>query len=202
MIYMLGALMLLTKIGIYMLGVVADVLITIIAVFFVNWWAPALSDSSGNLPRWLYWFQTFDATLDAGWQGGYFVASSLSWYLRPLALFYFTGSPGTAPTGLNLFLLRVRWLYRNPAYGFDYFAFGLPFDPSRWRVLKYVNTPTLSLFIAIGDGFNIEYAGRLGELKLGWKAWNYWNNGQWKTVPWGPEWIVPLCFTYTPFKRI
>jgi hypothetical protein len=166
----------------YPLGIAASLAITLFAMVCVNWWAPFFADSSGNLPRWLYWFQTFDATLDEGWKGGYLASS---W-----------GTPGW-----RRYLARVYWLYRNPAYGFDYFAFGLPFDPSKWRVLLDIETDTLSLFIAVGRGFNIEYGGRFGELKLGWKAWNYWQAGTWRTTPWGPQWRVPLCFTLTPFKR-
>lgn len=179
---MMAAFLLLASVVAYPFGVAASLAITLFAMVFVNWWAPLFADSGGNLPRWLYWAQTFDATLDAGWQDGYIAAT---W--------------GT--TGWRRYLARVYWLYRNPCYALDYFVLGLPFDPSKWRVLRNVQTDTLSFFLAIGPAFNLEYAGRFGELKLGWKAWNYWNASAWRTTPWGPSWRVPLCFTYTPFKR-
>ncbi|MFD2271429.1 hypothetical protein ACFS07_13470 [Undibacterium arcticum] len=32
---------------------------------------------------------------------------------------------------------RVAWLNRNPAYGFSYWALGVPFNPSEWRVTAF-----------------------------------------------------------------
>lgn len=195
------------RVLIYPFAVLASLATTVFAMLFVNWWAPLFANSAGNLPTWLYWFQTFDATLDAGWRDGYFTAKSPTglstrlWYAF-LAAACLSYSGTGIPTGFNLFMLRVRWLYRNPAYGFDYFAFGVAFVPAKWRVLRSVDTPTLSLFVAVGPAFNLEYAGRYGELKLGWKAANYWNAGDWRTTPWGPDWTAPLCFTYSPFKRL
>jgi hypothetical protein len=156
----------------------------LIARLLVNWWAPAFADGRGYLPKWLAWFQTFDASLDAGWQDGYFKTE------------------GT-PAGFLLFLLRVRWLYRNSSYGFSYWVLGVAFDPTSWKVLHYEDTPDRTLFIALGeDGlFNVYYFGHLGTLKLGWKAWNYWRTTTWRTTPWGPEWRTAIAASYTPFKR-
>lgn len=56
---------------VYPFAVLASLAITVFAMLFVNWWAPLFANSTGNLPAWLYWFQTFDAGLDAGWQDGY-----------------------------------------------------------------------------------------------------------------------------------
>uniref|UniRef100_UPI0025EAAF3C DUF7338 family protein n=1 Tax=uncultured Ralstonia sp. TaxID=114715 RepID=UPI0025EAAF3C len=99
------------------------------------------------------------------------------------------------------FLARAWWLYRNPAYGWDYWPLGVSFDPSAWRVLRYIDTDTLTLFVAIGNGFNLYYRGRFGMLKLGWKAWNCWDGSNWKAEPFGPSWRLPLAFTVSPFKR-
>ena len=163
-----------------------DFAFTLLACLLFNWWVPLFADSNGNLPACLKWFQTFDASLDAGWKDGYFA------YQAPI-------------TPLALYWLRVRWLYRNPGYGFSYWVDGIAFDPSQWTVThnEIDATTGKTLWIARGPrgAFNINYLGRWGNAKLGWKAWNYWNGTAWKTTPWGPVWRTPICFTYTPFKR-
>lgn len=166
----------------YPMMALLSLLITVFAILAVNWWAPLWADDQANLPRWIKWFQPFDSSLDEGWKGGYL-------------------DPSWGATPFKRYLARVYWLYRNPSYGFDYWLFGLPFDFAQWRVIHYIETPMLVLFIAIGNGFNVYYHGRLGMLKLGWKAWNYWQGDGWRKTPWGPVWRVPLCFTMSPFKR-
>lgn len=168
-----------------------DLTFTLLALFLAPIVA-AFADSAGNLPRCLKWFQTFDASLDAGWKDGYFVFAGRT-------------SSETVPTGLELWWLRTRWLYRNPGYGFSYWVLGQAFDRSAWRVTRNdIDASTgKTLWIARGPrgAFNINYLGRWGNAKLGWKAWNYWDGAAWKTAPWGPVWRTPICFTYTPFKR-
>jgi hypothetical protein len=163
--------------------VVLDITVTIAACLFVNWWAPLLASKDGWLPNWMRWFQTFDNSLDAGWQ----IQGNYGTYLID----------GTVPTGLTLYLYRVRWLYRNPAYGFSYWLLGVPFVPAAWKVVCFMPGSNLT-FIARGPrgAFNV-HAARLGwRFKLGWKAWNYFDlfNG-WKSTPWGPEWRVPFVFS-------
>ncbi|WP_247318210.1 MULTISPECIES: hypothetical protein [Ralstonia solanacearum species complex] len=167
---------------VYPAYVLASLLATLFAVVAVNWWAPLTCDDQGNLPRWLRWFQTFDASLDAGWRDGYIAQS---W----------------GDTPLRRFMARVYWLYRNPAYGWDYWPLGVKFNPRAWRVVRYIESDTLTLFVAVGDGFNVYYHGRFGMLKLGWKAWNCWDSDGWKVTPFGPAWRLPLAFTVSPFKR-
>lgn len=162
--------------------VLASLAATVFACVAINWWAPLLCEEQGNLPRWLGWFQTFDATLDAGWRDG-----------------YIDGAWGSTP--VRRFAARVYWLYRNPAYGWDYWPLGLPFAPKDWRVVRYVESEALTLFVSVGPGFNVYYHGRFGMFKLGWKAWNYWNDATWKSDPFGPAWRVPLAFSISPFKR-
>lgn len=158
----------------------------IIARVLFNWWVPAFASADGWLPRWLAWFQTFDASLDAGWRDGYFEAD------------------GT-PTGWRLHWLRVRWLNRNSAYGFSYWFLGIPFVAADWT-FTWENTPQRELFIARSAGglFNVSYYGRWGRLKLGWKAWNYFDaaaNGWKPGYQWGPLMRTPITFSYTPFQR-
>ncbi|WP_136420397.1 hypothetical protein [Herbaspirillum sp. ST 5-3] len=151
---------------------IADLLSSLIALTLINWWAPLFATKDAHLPRWLAWFDTFDADLDTGnrelgWNAGYWG--------------------------------RVRWLNRNHSYGFSYWALGIPFDPAKWAVQEYRSEGGETLFKArsIDGHFNI-YMIRFGiRLKLGWKAWNMFDTatGTWKTQPWGPEWRVPFVFS-------
>lgn len=170
----------------YPLAALNDLAFTLLACLLFNWWVPLFADADGNLPNALSWFQTFDASLDAGWQDGYIAAK---W-----------GTPG-----LRRYLARVYWLYRNPGYGYSYWVGGVVFDPAQWVVThnQIDATTGKTLWIARGPhgAFNINYLGRFGNAKLGWKAWNYWDGAAWKTTPWGPVWRAPICFTYNPFKR-
>lgn len=163
-----------------------DFLFWLASWIFFNWWVAIFADVNGWLPNWLKWFQTFDASLDAGWKDGY------KGYKEPKGK-------------LGDWWQRTKWLYRNSAYGFSYWALGRKFDPSQWTVEVFEKTEQRDLFKAKGpDGqFNITYYGKWGTAKLGWKAWNYFNTDtkEWKTTPWGPEWRVPLVFSYSPFRR-
>jgi len=137
------------------------------------------ADSDGNLPKYLRWFQTFDATLDAGWKDGYFPV---------------TGTP----TGWQLILLRAAWIRRNPGYTFD-LALGVPFVyASSWTIHKWDSAT--SFFFATGPNgaFNIE--GVLWSkvhFKFGWKAWNMFDpaTGTWAVKPAWEYGNVPICFT-------
>ncbi len=173
---------LMTRTALYPLLALLSLLFTALAMLGVNWWAPLFVDTQGNLPRWLKWFQPFDATLNEAWQGGYL---SPSWGASPF----------------KRYLARVYWLTRNPAYGFDYGLLGVSFHAEEWRVIRYIETPQFVLFVAIGNGFNVYYHGRLGMLKLGWKAWNRWDGKGWNAPNWKPYARLPLCCSFSPFKR-
>lgn len=168
----------------YPFYVLASLLATLVAYLCINWWAPLWCDAQGNLPRWLKWFQTFDASCDAGWQDGYL---DKSW--------------GSTP--LRRFLARVYWLYRNPAYGWDYWPLGVRWNPDDWSVFRDEDTPQRTLFIAVNfDGaFNLYYSGRWGQYKIGWKAYNKWDGKDWHAPNWAKYDRIPLCFTINPFKR-
>lgn len=170
----------------YIIWAFIDTSFGMIARVFFNWWVPIFASEDGWLPNWLKWFQTFDAPLDAGWRDGY------------------RGFP-TPTTKWQRYKLRVKWLYRNTAYGFSYWVMGIKFDPSEWTVKRFVNTPELSNFVAVSSKgyFNFTYHGKWGEYKLGWKAWNYFdaNKADWKNYPWGPVWRTQCVFTPNPFKR-
>lgn len=149
--------------------------------------APVLvlfADASGNLPGWLALFQTFDATLDAGWRDGYFG----TWK-----------ADGTTPAGWRRWWLRTRWLWRNPGYTFDSVVLGCAFDPSGWRVLAYSEVPGRVTFIAWGPAarFNVYLQRGNFYLKLGWKAWNNWNATTWNARPPNGWDRLPICCSVT-----
>ena len=76
--------------------------------------APVLAllvGSDGNLPKPLYWFQTFDNPVTAGMVAPY------HW-------------------PYSEYVCKIMWLWRNPAYGFDMFLLGLQFNPTAWTVVK------------------------------------------------------------------
>lgn len=131
----------------------------------------------GNLPEGLKWFQTFDAKVDTGWIDGY--------YKRP-------------ETPTQLWWARVKWLCRNPAYGFAYWALGADFYPEQWQVRSW-RRGTNHVFFAWSDDLYFDLHFRLGWFagKFGWKAFNMWDEpaGTWKVVRWGPDWVIPACFS-------
>ncbi len=151
------------------------------AMLGINWWAPLFADEQGNLPDWLRWFQTVDASLDEAWQGGDL-------------------DPSWGASACKRYLARVYWLYRHPADGFDYWLLGVRFDANQWRVIHYTSSPQHVLFIALGNGFNVYYHGRFGSLKLGWAAWDRWDGKGWVSPLRHRYARIPLCFTFNPFN--
>ena len=164
----------------YPLLVLASLLITLVT-YMLSPVLAALAGSDGNLPRWLYWFQTFDNTIDAGWQ----VQGNYGTYL----------ATGIAPTGLTLWWYRVCWLCRNPAYGWDYWPFGVGFDATQWRV--FLNGANWWVALGPSGAFCVRSLAAGVSFKFGWKAWAYWQNDQWApaSYSWGPSRRAPLCFT-------
>jgi len=147
----------------------------------VNWWAPLFCDATGWLPNWLAWVQTFDDTLDAGKRDGLYPNSSVFWS-------------------------RVFWLYRNSGYGFDYWALGTGFNSSQWTIKSMDLIPASFTFYAIGPRgtFNLDVVRGPIHLKLGWKAWNMYNQYShppgWRPVAWGPQWRIPFVFSISLYK--
>jgi hypothetical protein len=118
------------------------------ACLFVNWWAPLFADKEARLPDWLNWAQTFDANLDQGVTDGFFKGSPSYWN-------------------------RVKWLYRNPSYGFSFYALGIPYVASDWKVRKYTSAAPSYFFAYTDKGHFNAYFVKFGlRFKIGWKAWN------------------------------
>ena len=142
-------------------------LVSVICTLSAYILAPILyifSDSNGNLPRWLKYYQTQDNPI---WGDTSFHDKQMSW----------TKSP---------YLRSVFWLWRNPAYGFDYHVLGVVInssyaysdhgDPSTsntpmhsgWyvRVLDNHFTTYWQLYIVIALTQTICI-----RINLGWKLW-------------------------------
>jgi hypothetical protein len=143
----------------------------------------------GNLPKFLYWFQTFDATLDQGWLQGSFGDYTTT---------------GVKPTGWTLWYYRFRWLQRNPGYGFDYWPLGAAMDVSKWTVVR--NDASWQIYKGPNGLFCIRSMKTGVAPKIGWKAWAYFNTttntdgsvtltAQDAYYSWGPSHRVPICIT-------
>ena len=135
----------------------------------------------GNLPKYLYWFQTFDNTCDAGWQQGY------------------DGYDPNDPLWWN----RCKWLARNPGYGFDYWLFGIAWDKNDWSVSKWSSQDAVPNYYSATSKqgyFSWTYSSKHIQLKFGWKSWGLFDRatGQFKDGQFGPEKRQPLCFTIVP----
>lgn len=148
-----------------------------------------LVKKDGNLPYWCYWFQTFDNTCDAGWK----VQGSYGTYLQD----------GIEPTGITLWWYRLLWLCRNPAYGFDYYPFGIPWDKDDWTVIKWSSqdaNPNFYYARSKQGYFSWTYSNNHIQLKFGWKSWGLFDRatGQYTDGQFGPEKRQPLCFTIVP----
>jgi len=145
---------------------------------------PLFCNADGWLPNWLKWFQTQDASLDAGWKHGYFQPYKFA-----------------LPERVWLWIMRTRWLLRNPAYGFCYYALGIPYDPAQWRIITHTtqNGALMYFYAETLDGKYFCYTDYHG-LKLGYKLW--WgfdptNANLLPTLPayMGPDNRIPICFT-------
>jgi hypothetical protein len=140
-----------------LLTTLLSLLLNPIAILF------AKQDANGQwwLPRWLWYFQTFDTPLPGG------------------------------------YLANLKWLTRNPAYGFDYYLWGVNWNPEDWHVSSYqAATDGSVLFVAFStaDAFNFYYSGSLFNFKFGWKAWNNYTNGKFDRN-FGDGKRIPICLT-------
>lgn len=189
---------------------VVNLLFGLVAVLLFNWWLPFvtvpikggdyLDTADGckwrgleRLPTWLKWFDTFDASIDAGWLDGYFEPKGAH----------------SASYPPNFWLRKYyqwKWLQRNTGYGFAYWPLGIEFDQGDWDVhTARFDADGSVLFVATSwQGYwCIGYGGKWGSYSLGWKAKNYWwpGDNKWSTNPWGPEWRTQIVMSINPFKR-
>lgn len=180
----------------YPFAAIASLVIDILCKLILNWIVALFADDAGNLPRCLKWFQTFDASLDEGMNAR---RNELAAGLGGDAWAAFIAYPRSQ---FEIYRNRALWLFRNTGYGFDYYLLGVRWNPNDWRVIRYVETDALLLFIAVGNGFNLYMESRYGMVKLGWKAWNLFNRSTGMfSGSWGDDRRIPVTFSLTPFKR-
>jgi hypothetical protein len=170
--------------ALYVMLTIPNLLFTALACFPpLTFLVAAAADDHGWLPKWLAWFQTPDNSLDAGWR----VQGNFGTYLID----------GAVPTGVMLWWYRVLWLWRNPAYGFCYWALGIAVKPEEWTVHinRTAGVETL-IFATSRWHFALLYGGSLGHLKLGWKINAYLRpDGSWGAENWGPAHRTMIAFT-------
>ena len=145
-----------------------SIVIDLISRPLLNWIVVVFADKDGNLPKYLYYWQTFDATLYEGqyaavreFESGNITGAWKDYDPYPVAAW-------------GRYKNRAFWLFRNSCYGFSYYVFGCKWVKADWTITTYVDTPEKTLFIARSTSghFNVYYHGRFGMLKIGWKAWN------------------------------
>ncbi len=183
----------------YPVWAILSLAFTVFAMLIGNRVAVLFCDWKGNLPRWLKWFQTFDATCDEGMlaRRRYLAAGS------PAGEYPWDDYIAEPTSRSDEYQNRLRWLNRNPAYGFDYALFGIHWCDEDWLVIKYETSGKYTLFIATGPAWNIYYQGPWGTYKLGWKAWNNFKDGKWKDPTDGTKFDrAVLTFSPNPFKRV
>jgi hypothetical protein len=102
---------------------------------------------------------------------------------------------------------RTKWLFRNPAYGFDYYLLGMKWAPTEWTIKTFIETPELTYFFATGPGFNMYYHGPKGMYKFGWKAWNRSTQNPTLGRVWSAvttpsiDYRIAVVFSPNPFKK-
>lgn len=115
------------------------------------------------LPRWLSWFETPDNPLDGdnGWRYEHW-----QWRYK-------------LPSWLAIYIGRVGWLWRNPAYGFDIQVLGYPstlqtrvtVTGNEMRYVKRARDPKT------GNAWQVFVLRRYSthraiRINLGWKLWS------------------------------
>lgn len=125
----------------YIYCIISDILANILAYIF-NPIVCLFADEYGNLPYWLYLFQTYDNPLDIDWMVYEGVVPKVFRYDFNKHYVYHEEqklSDGTAIAGyvdlidpeftikekIQRYFCRLSWLYRNTAYGFSYYLNGV-----------------------------------------------------------------------------
>lgn len=107
----------------YLLSIIPQLLITVVAFMVAPILAlPYFCEPVGRevyLKRWVYWFQTHDNPVNEYYLGGYYRGKWTERYKD------------------NDYLMRLFWLWRNPAYGFSHYLFG--YDQRGMRLNRRIN---------------------------------------------------------------
>lgn len=154
-------------------------LISVLAAYVLSPVIVLFCNSSGWLPAWLWWFQTPDNSMDGdqGWQTEHFQSR----FKLPAALAVYVG--------------RVGWCIRNPAYGFALSVLAAnPAQPFQYRGNRLTGKVDGWLIVTSGIYWNIyiyqpSVFGRTLRIYLGWKLRNGENLAPYQYV----------CY-FNPFK--
>lgn len=181
----------------YAICAVLVIALDLLSRCFFNWLVVLFCDEDGNLPRWCYYWQTFDNTCDEG------MNCARAEILAGVGGVWKDFDP-YPPTKFARYMNRVQWLNRNCCYGFEYFVFGIPWVKADWTVTTFVNTPERTKFVAWSKQghFNLYYHGKFGMYKLGWKAWNLndMQGGFTDSNGMGGKGRIPIVVSANPFK--
>ena len=144
--------------------------------YLTNWLVVLFADEYGWLPNCLYWWQTYDNTLDVRWmvyEDGCTPKFAHYDYDKHYIYHYEekyddgTIVPGytefASEYGKNFtlyerfqrYICRVCWLYRNSNYGFSYYVNGRKTDSSKLVIVKDIDDENNEQFIAYQDGENL-----------------------------------------------
>jgi hypothetical protein len=138
----------------------------ILSPFLAAW--SVLTDNNKPGGWWVY-FYTHDNTLDGGWDD----------QVRGFE------DPATLSKG-KLFLQRMKWICRNPGYGFNAFLLGFKDTPKVQIIFEDgIPYPEDHYWYVIQSDKGWKFFGYRG--KKAWVGWNYLNYGgyhQIKTRPW------------------
>ena len=136
----------------WFLYAIREILVTILA-YIVNPIVCLFADNEGWLPRWLFWFQTYDNTLDVEWMITENVVPKFAQYDYAKHYVYHyeekfedgTVIPGyvsvldprfTIKERVQRYICRLAWLYRNTNYGFSYLVNGVDIDASKLLIVR------------------------------------------------------------------
>ena len=180
----------------YIICLPLEILATIVA-YITNPIVCLFADEYGNLPRLLYWWQTYDNCLDIDWMvyehnvpswAEYDFNKHYQYHLEEkfddgtIIAGYVDILDGkfTLKEKLQRYVCRLCWMYRNCNYGFSYYVNGIDVDKDKLVVIKKQKTP-YELCICYESGHNFwntpwcifidkPYFGRLRlRAYLGWK---------------------------------
>lgn len=116
--------------------------VAMFVAYLTNWFVVLFADEKGDLPKCLYWWQTYDNCLDVDWMiYEHCVPKFAEYDFNKHYIYHLEEKPkdGTVIPGyvdiidpnftlkekFQRYICRVCWLYRNSNYGFSYYVNGV-----------------------------------------------------------------------------
>jgi hypothetical protein len=131
--------------------------------YIVNPLVVLFADSTGNLPRWMSWFQTPDNSLD----------NSPTWVAEHWSRLRIKYDWPIWRKRLYRYLQRVAWLYRNTGYGFNcsVLAYGGSLSNLKTHGVQKPDVIT-------NPGFYFAHDQTASIWRRGWCLFGYWRYGK------------------------